>query len=382
MRASAPRRRGRETRASQVLGGHGRANASGLGVVARLAIGRPPTGCGWPISRYSRPPPPGGIRLWPPTAPLRPGAAPRRPRPRSSARRSSPTSSPTITERRRLDRAPRRLGPAPARLPDRPSARRRVSPAPVQGAADAARVAVAQPADRRRRRCASGSSRTFRARRRRPDSPPPVAGDRQLRPPVGRRVGDRGLEPPAAARAASRRPWPRAAARRTPARSPQSADSAEPAQMRRVCDGAPDRTALQRCPSIFRGQRDVAVWPAPRLGHGFQTALERSLETGQHQPSRHHREPDQGSRDAFDAGAAPSICKLRHRGQQHAARTTPPGTGRTSPTTSTSRVWGRQGENCGQVPQQGPPGGDRRPPALARMDDAGGTEAPSRRYHR
>ena len=45
-------------------------------------------------------------------------------------------------------------------------------------------------------------------------------------------------------------------------------------------------------------------------------------------------------------------------------------------------VWGQQGENCHRYLKKGRAGRGRWTAALARVDNHGGTEAPSSRYHR
>ena len=81
------------------------------------------------------------------------------------------------------------------------------------------------------------------------------------------------------------------------------------------------------------------------------------------------------------AGSGTSVCSLRIacNGRRKNNET---GQWEDQPNYFDVTVWGAQGENCAQVPEQGTPGGGRRPPALARVDEPRGAEAPGGRYHR
>ena len=73
----------------------------------------------------------------------------------------------------------------------------------------------------------------------------------------------------------------------------------------------------------------------------------------QRRPHDHHRRPDQGPR-AAGLPSGGSVCELRSPATR-AARTARPASGRTSPTTSTSRSCGAQGENCSRFLAKGRP---------------------------
>ena len=341
------------------------------------SIARPVTVGGLPVRHwtrrrgrrpgYSRPPPPTGDLPCPTQAPLiRPGAAAlQRPPRTSSARRSSPTSS------RRSPSAGGSIernddwGTAAAGLPDQPPGRGRVPPAPVHRADVAARVAVAQPPDRRRRPALPDHQGRSRGRRRRP-----TRRRRWSRPRLRGRLRRRSS---ARDRSAVATAVSRVAAGRLRA--------AQHSPLQQDC--TPRRTTRHRQRNVsahFPRSTRVAVCGAPRLGHRLSNVLwkgassmniNRVVLTGNLTRDPELRSTHSGTVD-LQAAASPST---------RAARTTPPATGRTSPTTSTSRCSARQAESCGQYLRKG------RPVAIdGRLEwsewESGGTEAPVRRYHR
>ena len=264
--------------------------------------------------------------------------------------------------RRRHGRAQRRLGHAAAGVRIDHQTEAEYHLLQFAGPTDAARVALAQPADRRRRAAlpdhqgpaghaaAAGPARRRWSPARRPRRPPRHAR-RRLSPPR------RARSPPAAIRAHARvrrnRVRPGGAAPAGDRRPPIGSEW----QRDRVALVTRLRVATATFPSIFR--RSPGLPTAPRLDSRYRLSIDPwkgAIEHGchQHQPGRADRKPDPGPGAAhhrqrhvdLQAAASPAT-----RG----ARTTPPGSGRTSPTTSTSRCGARRARTAGSYLSKGRP---------------------------
>ena len=179
-----------------------------------------------------------------------------------------------------------------------------------------------------------------------PDSPPPVVATRRSARASAAASGAAGL---------SRRRRRRVGARgqSPPPRGPRPQCRLFATGLRRLTTARTE--ALQRCLSIFRGQRMLPSGARLDSATGFQTCSGKEPRAMNINRVVAHREPHEGSRHALDCrrrGCRSASCGSR---STPAARTTPAGNWEEKPNYFDVTVFGRQAESCGQYLHKGRP---------------------------